>query len=288
MSLWTRLRQGLREPLAHFVLIGLALFLLHGWVAPTDAAGRRIVVSQARVDDMAREYRAQLGRGPTPEELKGLVDTYVHDEVLYREGMAQGLGRDDPVIRRRILQKYEIILEEDAGQGAPSDADLAAYLKAHAAQFERPASVTFDQAYFAVSGPPAEVEQRFEAARRAALRGADPAGLGEDSLLPRHVEGAPLDRVARDFGPAFAKGLADAPLGRWVGPVPSGYGAHLVRVAARTPPSLPPLVEVRAAVAREWEADRRRQALAGAYGKLRGDYDVAIKARLSQQLAARE
>jgi hypothetical protein len=281
------LRQFLREPLAHFVLIGLALFLLHGWVAPADEAGRRIVVNQARVDDMAREYRAQLGRSPAPEELKSLVDTYVHDEILYREGMAQGLGRDDPVIRRRILQKYEIILEEESGQGAPSDADLSAYLKAHPAEFERPATVTFDQVFFDASGSPAEGEQRFEAARRAALRGADPAGLGQDSMLPRHVETTPLDRVAQDFGPAFAAGLAEAPVGRWIGPLPSSYGAHLVRVAARTPPSLPPLDEVRAAVAREWEGDRRRRALAATYDKLRGDYDVAVKARLSQQLAAR-
>lgn len=277
----------LREPLAHFALIGLALFLVHGWVAPGDEASRRIVVDQARVDDMAREYRAQLGRSPTPGELKGLVDTYVRDEVLYREGMAQGLGRDDPVIRRRIRQKYEIILEEASAQGAPSDADLGAYLKAHPAAFERPGRVTFDQVYFAASGSPAEVEQRFEAARRAAVRGADPAGLGEVSMLPRHMETAPLDRVAQDFGPAFADDLASAPVGRWIGPVPSAYGAHLVRVTARTPPSPPPLDEVRAAVAREWEGERRRRTLAASYDRLRGNYDVAVKARLSQQLAAR-
>ena len=79
-------KQLLREPLAQFVLIGLLLFLIHGWVAPVDEASKRIVVSQARVDDMAREYRAQLGSAPTQQQLAGLVDTYVHDEILYREG----------------------------------------------------------------------------------------------------------------------------------------------------------------------------------------------------------
>jgi len=281
------LKQVLREPLAQFVLIGLLLFLLHAWVAPADEAGKRIVVNQARVDDMAREYRAQLGRSPTPDELKGLVDTYVHDEILYREGMAQGLGRDDPVIRRRVLQKYEIILEEESGGAAPSDADLAAYLDAHRADFERPGSVTFDQVFFAASASVAEVERRFEAARNAAVRGADPATLGQDSLLPRHVEATSLDRVAQDFGPTFAKGLAGAPVGQWTGPLPSSYGAHLVRVTARAPPSLPPLDEVRAAVARDWEGDRRRRALAANYGKLRSDYDIAVKARLTPQLAIR-
>jgi hypothetical protein len=46
----------LREPLLHFLLLGLALFLLYGRVATGDD-GRRIVVSQAQVDDLA----AQIG-----------------------------------------------------------------------------------------------------------------------------------------------------------------------------------------------------------------------------------
>jgi hypothetical protein len=269
------------------VLIGLLLFLIHGWVAPVDEASKRIVVSQARVDDMAREYRAQLGSAPTQQQLAGLVDTYVHDEILYREGMAQGLGRDDPVIRRRVLQKYEIILEESAGQAAPTDADLAAYLKEHPSEFSRPATVTFDQAFFSASGSTTEVERRFEAARRAADRGADSKTLGQDSLLPRHVEAASVDRVAQDFGPTFARGLTQVPVGQWTGPLLSSYGAHLVRVTARAPPSLPPLVAVRASVAREWEADRRRRSLTANYDKLRGDYDVAVKARLTPRLASR-
>jgi hypothetical protein len=282
------MRQLLREPLVQFLLIGLLLFLLHGWVAPLDEASKRIVVSQARVDDMAREYRAQLGRSPTQEQLAGLVDTYVHDEILYREGVAQGLGRDDPVIRRRVLQKYEIILEEAGAQAAPTDADLAAYLNAHRTDFARPATVTFDQVFFNTLGSSAEVERAFDAARRAAVRGADPTTLGQDSLLPRHVEAASAERIAQDFGPTFVKGLTEAPIGQWIGPLPSSYGAHLVRVTARAPPSLPPLDAVRGIVAREWEADRRQRALAANYDKLRSDYDVAVKARLAPQLASRE
>ncbi len=281
-----RFRQIVREPLVHFVLIGLVLFLLHGWIAPTDDASRQVVVSQARVDDMAREYRAQLGRSPSEAQLKGLIDTYVHDEILYREGMALGLGRDDPVIRRRVLQKYQIILEEADGQGAPTDAELAAYLKAHPADFSRPGEVTFDQVFFATTGSPAEVERGFEAAQRAVADGADPAKQGQDSMLPRHVASAPLDRVAGDFGEAFAEGVAEAPVGQWVGPVPSSYGVHLVRVSGRAPAAVPPLEEVRPLVARAWEAERRRQSLADSYRKVRGDYDVAVKASLLPRLAS--
>lgn len=283
-----RLAPLLREPLAHFLLIGLLLFLLYGWIGSSDDGGKRIVVTQARVDDMAREFSAQLGVSPTQQELEHLVDTYVRDEIVYREGMAMGLAHDDPVVRRRVLQKYQIILEEGSATTAPTDADLAAYLDAHRAKFARAGSVTFEQIYFATSGSPRDVERRFEIARRAAVAGADSARLGEETMLPRRLEAVSLDLVGQAFGMSFAKDIAQAPVGQWIGPVQSSYGAHLVRVAARAAPSTPPLNVVRGTVAREWEADRRRQALAANYQALRADYDVKVDARLTPRLASRE
>ena len=43
------------------------------------------------------------------EELRAAVDAYVRDEMLYREGLALGLDRDDPVVRNRIRQKADLL-----------------------------------------------------------------------------------------------------------------------------------------------------------------------------------
>lgn len=274
------LRGALREPLTQFLLIGLLLFVVYGWATPGSGSDRQIVVSQGRVDDMVREYQAQLGRPPTSDQLANLVDNYVHDEILYREGMSLGFGRDDAVVRRRILQKYLIIAEETAEPVEPTDAELTAYLNAHKAEFSRAGAVTFDQIVFDKSGSVAEVEGAVAAARRALASGADPASLGRNSILPRRQVAVSMGLVARDFGDAFAGRLNDAPVGEWVGPVASTYGAHLVRVSARSPSTLPTLDEVRPIVAREWEADRRKSAELAHYRKLRSGYDVVVEAEL--------
>jgi parvulin-like peptidyl-prolyl isomerase len=86
--------------------------------------------------------------------------------------------------------------------------------------------------------------------------------------------------VARDFGGGFAKQVGAAPVGKWIGPVASGFGVHLVRVNDRTAPTLLPIESVRAAVAREWESDRRARASEEEYRKLSGDYDVVIEGKL--------
>lgn len=269
-----------REPLLHFLLIGLALFLYYGHVARAEPDARRIVVSQAQVEDLVRQYQATWNELPTPRQLTTLVDAYVYDEILYREGRALGLDRDDTMIKRRVRQKLEIISEENISHDAPSDAQLSAYLQLHADAFRQPAVVSFEQIYFTQTGSAADLQRRIESARGSLERGADPAALGQPTMLPAHLEQTPLDLVVRDFGEPFARQLLSVPLGRWSGPLPSAFGSHLVRVSFLKPPELPPFTSVRPLVARAWEEDRRRLALDDDYRRLRRQYDVVIDASL--------
>lgn len=269
-----RFKSLLKEPVLHFLLIGLLLFAAYGWLAPADKSGARIMVTQSMVEGMALEYRTRWNRLPTEQELAGLVDAYVRDEILYREGVALGLDRDDPVIKRRVRQKLEVIAEEQGARDAATDADLAAYLAKHAERFTRPGTVSFEQIFFAAATPPSQLE----AARVAAQRGSDPARLGQPTMLPPSVRNVPFDLAARDFGREFVAELEGLPRDTWAGPVPSAFGQHLVRVTARTPALTPPLAEVRAAVAREWENARRMASLAESYKGLRGRYEVVVEA----------
>lgn len=264
---------ALREPLLHFLLIGLGLFVLYGQVSPGDSDGHSIRIGQRQADAIVAQYQAQWNRPPSMEELRALIETQVRDEILYREGRSLGLDRDDAVIQRRVRQKYDLIAEDENTPAAPGDAVLDAWRRAHASQFTQPAVVTFDQMFFNPSTTtPAEVAR----VSATLARGGD--ARGQSSMLPAHVDATALDMVARDFGDGFAKALATAPVGRWIGPVASGYGVHLVRISTRTSPALPPLAEVRAEVLREWENDQRIRAREAGYARLRADYDVAIDA----------
>lgn len=277
------IKSFLKEPVLHFLLIGVAIFAAYGLVAPNSKEGARIVVTQGVVDALAREYQARWQRPPAEQELTGLVEAYIRDEIMYREGTALGLGRDDPVIKRRVRQKLDVIAEEQLARDTPTDAELAAYLAQHADRFTRPGTVSFEQTYFPATATAAELE----AARASAVRGADPERLRPASMLPPRVENVPLDLVARDFGDEFAAGIATLPLNEWAGPVRSGFGQHLVRVTARTPPIVPPLAEVRPSVAREWENERRLASLAESYRKLRSQYEVVIEAKNVPPVATR-
>src|SRR5262245_21680490 len=106
----------LREPLVHFLLLGAAIFVFYGAVseAPVSAARDRITVTAGDVDQLRGLWERQWQRPPTHEELRGLIEQHVHEEVLYREALALGLDRDDDVVRRRLAQKFEFLTEDIA------------------------------------------------------------------------------------------------------------------------------------------------------------------------------
>jgi hypothetical protein len=274
------LRRIAREPLLHFLLIGLVLFLVYGRVAPDDADGRRIVVGQAQVDALARQFAASWNRPPTAPELRALVDSHVRDEILYREGAALGLDRDDAVVKRRVRQKYEVLSEELLAQDPPTDADLAAYLRENADAFRRPPVVSFEQVLVAQAGSSTDLAAAIATARRALERGTSPDRVGMSTLLPARASDRPLDLVAREFGDEFARQLDTLPVGAWSGPVTSGFGAHLVRLERRTPGVQPSLDEVRPAVVREWENARRKRAREANLAQLLETYEVVVEADL--------
>jgi PPIC-type PPIASE domain len=272
-----RIQKLLGEPMLHFLLIGIALFGAYRWVSPGDSGGRRIVITQGVVDDLVTQHVAARGRKPSTTELNHLIESYVRDEILYREGVRLGLERDDIVVKRRVRQKIEMIAEEDASTRAPMDADLSAYLTANQARFVQPAILTFEQVFLGQPTSGHGVVHAVGVTREALRSGTDPENLGKPTLLPYRMTRTPADLVARDFGGSFAGALEKVPVGEWVGPIDSSFGSHYVRVSDRTPAVAPQLAAVRDHVVREWENERRQRARNDAYAKMRGEYHVSIE-----------
>lgn len=273
-----KLRKLIREPLLHFLAIGAGLFWLFNIVSSErGGVDHRIVVTDATVAALVDHFRGVWMRPPADAELRGLVATYVREEVLYRDAISRGLDRDDPVVRRRVLQKLDVLAEESAASSAPTDAELEAYLRANATRYVRPAIIGFDQVQFDSDKRGARTNADIAAAITQLRAGADPGKFGDHSLLPPHVEPIPRDQVAREFGDRFADALINLPVGSWVGPLASSQADHLVRINSLDPARAATLAEARQAVARDWENDRRTRASSDYFQNLRRQYTVVYE-----------
>jgi hypothetical protein len=267
----------LREPLLHFFVLGLLLFVLYGLV--NDESGRsaeEIVVDQTRVAGMVATFEKTWRRPPTESELQGLIDAWVREEILYREGVAVGFDLNDPIIRRRVAQKMSFIADGMVPQ-TPTDEELDAWLRENIDDYQIPARYTFRQVYIDPQRHPDDLDAVMKDTEDALLEGVDPVSLGDASLLIDTVSDAAADDVIRVFGTEFADALREVTVGSWQGPIRSGYGLHFVLLGAFEPSRDPMLDDVRAAVERDLLSDKSREINEAFYEALRERYTVRIE-----------
>jgi len=274
------LKRLLREPLVHFLLLGALLFGWSAWQDGGAAAGsNRIVVTPGVVDYLAAGFSRTWQRPPSDIELKGLIDEHVKEEIAAREAMAMGLDRDDIVIKRRLRQKLEFLLVDDAAAAPPTDAELKAWLDRNPESFSIEPTLAFRQVLLRPERRGASMTA--DATKLLAkLRASGPEvatqDLGDASMLPAETQLQPLREVANSFGQDFADALMKLAPRQWSGPVESSFGLHLVLVRERTEGAAAELATVRPLVEREVLAERRKAELQALYERMLAKYSVRI------------
>ncbi len=269
------MRRLLREPLVHFLGLGALLFLLYGWLqGGVLNAPDEIVVSRGQLQSLKAQFERAWQRPPTSQELQGLVDSWVREEIFYREGLAAGLDRDDPIVRRRVGQKVEFMIDATP-TAAPSDGELQAWLDANPDKYAVEARYSLRQVYFNPERHGTKLEAVVAAAQRALAAGA--RDVGDSTLLPAALTDAAAFEIEGQFGAEFAESLKTMPIGGWQGPVRSAYGVHLVELGSRTAGRPATLDEVRAAVERDLLQARSSAAKEAVYEKLLSKYKIRIE-----------
>jgi hypothetical protein len=269
----------LREPLLQFLALGAMLFALYGFVGKRSAgAPEKIVVSASRVANLGDGFARTWRRPPSEQELQGLIEDYVRDELFYREGRAAGLDRDDVIIRRRVRQKMEF-LAEDMSAPEPSDEQLAAYLASNPERFRAEDQITFHQVFLSATRRANTMESDSKQVASVLARAdGDVTALGDPFLLGEEFRGVSPSKLTSIFGEDFSKRIAAMETGRWQGPISSGFGQHFVFIGERISGGSPLLDAVRPAVRREWANSQRLEAERKLYASLRERYEVVVEA----------
>ena len=246
--------QLLREPLLHFVVIALAAFGIRHAMTPPE---RGIVIDQALVDGLRRV--GGVGSGAEQSDAV-LVETWLRDELLFREALALGLERGDEIVRRRLILKMETILS--AVDREASEDELTAFMAENRSDFIARANMSFDHVFFSRDRRDDARADALDAQRDESPRG-DAFMLGE-----REVRRSP-EQLDQRFGERFGEHVAALDGDGWLGPVQSRYGWHLVRITERNVSTEPSLDAVRAHVEAAWRDRERRAQLREAIDRIR-------------------
>ena len=153
------MQKVLRDPLVHFLALGLVLFALFAWVTRDDASRDDRVIEVDRATLLSHiQYHA---RAFSPEaatahldamsdsEFERLVDAFVREEALYREALDLGMDRTDHVIKHRLVQSIEFITDDLALRTTQvTDDELGTYFEANRERYRIEPTVTFTHVFF--------------------------------------------------------------------------------------------------------------------------------------------
>ena len=275
----------IKDPFLHFMVIGAGLFIAYGLTVDESAEKEnQITISQLDVNNTIKRWKQRWQRLPSDEELQIVIEKKVRQEVFYREALALDLGKDDPVIRRRLAEKMMFIANDLLVPEQASDAQLLAFMKASPAQFSKPISTSFQHVYFnpdlhsmGTNSFNVEVQKYKGELNETDSTVVSYQSIGDDFYDEKSYQNLPSHQVARLFGQEFTQGLTQAPIGEWYGPINSGYGQHLVKLEQRSKPTLLPLGEIREDVLIQWKAAQQQQSNDSLYEELKSTYHIVIE-----------
>jgi peptidyl-prolyl cis-trans isomerase C len=282
-SLPPKLRHWLREPLLHFLVIGVLLFAAFGYAhrGVSSPTSHKIQLTPEDLNQLEVYFVSQWHREPTAVELAGLVEDRVRDEVLYREALNLGLDKNDTIVKRRMAQKMEFLSEDMANAHEPSPAELKVWYSKNEQRFTQADQVSFRHLYFSSDR---RGQRAYEDATVALGKIAgqpetsQAAALSDHFHLENAYEDQTRDELAKDFGLPFAQALFKAKPGSWQGPIQSGYGWHLVFVKAVTQGHAPNFEDIESDVKAAWLTEQRSQQWSTVYAAMRAKYDIVLPA----------
>lgn len=268
-------RKLLREPLLHFAIAGFVLFVV-GEIHRREANPFRIIVTPEREAQLVNRYALQFGSPPDAATRAALVKRDLEEEMLFRQGLALGLDRNDELVRRRIVQKMQFLLDDVSPPAEPAEAQLRVFYSRHADRYLTPERATFSHLYFSAERGEAAARGRAVQALKALATGrAHAEDFGDPFPDLSHFSAYDAKQVSRLFGPTqMAAAVFSAPIGRWAGPYESVYGWHLIHVDDRQGAARPPFPVVRDQVRTDYLLDAQESANRQAMSNLAREFTV--------------
>jgi hypothetical protein len=285
-------RRILAEPLVHFSLLGVAVFLAFELFGPGETPTDSIVVDRATLLTFM-QYRTNAFEFDlfnrqldelTDRERQLLIDEFIREEVLYREALAMGLEANDYIIRQRLVQKMEFLIEDTVSQNIePTDADLEQFYAEYSNDYLEPPVYTFTHVFFSREArgedqarTAAEAAQRDLNESRAAF--SDAVRFGDRPLFYQNYVERTEDFVLGHLGEEVVAGLREIPASEseWIGPFPSAYGWHVILMTRKRDSRLPELSKIEDRVRNDYGLVAIDRAERAAVSEIIDKYEVDV------------
>jgi len=271
------MKKLLKEPFIHFVFIGIAMFLLYGLVSDKTNSKNSIVINDFDVNNIISTWEMQWKRPPTEQELQKLINLNIKQEIFYQEALKMNLDHNDEIIKRRLAQKMQFLSNDIAALIEPNDKVLKVYFEKNKDKYLTPYAYSLYQITFSPDKrkdtyKDAEITlKQFPNATFDEMR-----QWGDKLPFDYYFSEINANELALQLGSKFSESIQKLETNKWVGPVPSGFGYHLVFITNKTEPKIPSFESIKKTLTRDFEYDNQKEVDEAIYKALKRQYDIHI------------
>ena len=266
----------LKNRLLHFLIGGAIIFSL---APPTPVVQPEITISRKMAESLVNKASRQPNL-LTIADKNRILDNFIRDELLFREGIHLGLDKGDQIIQNRVIQKVKYLLQKKAEAAVENeDALLKAWYLQHQDKWKVPIRLSFRQIFVSKTTPQAEQKiQKFyqDLITNPAL---NITNLGTRAAFPNKMRRASYSNVKSRFGTAFADIVFTLPANhRWNPPFRTENGWYLVRILTKQGGKVPPLAKIKRKVALSLRNYQQKQRIEQRVIELAPNYKITVNA----------
>ena len=271
------MKKFLNEPLFHFILLGIALFLLYGLVNNKTNAKNTILINDFDVNSIIASWDMQWKRPPTEKELQNLISLNIKQEIFYQEALKMNLDHNDEIIKRRLAQKMQFLSNDIAAMIEPTDEELKTYYKEHSDKYLTPYVYSLYQITFI----PDKRKDNYKDAAETLKQFPDATfdemkQFGDQLPFSYQFTDVNANELGLQLGSKFPDALQNSEMNKWIGPIPSGFGYHLVYITNETAPQLPEFELIKKDIIRDYEYNNQKEINELIYRELKKKYQIEI------------
>jgi hypothetical protein len=278
------MKKILKEPLVYFFVLGFVVFGLHSTLNREKQVKNEdpftVDITSADIEWIRSSWEARMKRQPTQEELQGLINRFIRDEILFREAMAMDLDDRDLVIQRRLVQKLTFVFEDLAETIELTDDELKKYMQENQDKYRIPEMISFTHIYFNPDKRKDVMEEAKTVLARlksAQIAPKEAVSLGDTIMIDSAFREKSPDEAARILGREFASKLFSINEKGWQGPIESTFGLHLVYISEHTASRMPEFENIRENVKNDFMYDRKKKVIDGAYNAVKSRYTILVE-----------
>ena len=286
--------QLFKDPLVHFLLAGLGLFLIFNLVSPNrgDLDPKTVIVDReailVHVQNTSKMFDPVLAAkkfdGMNEKQKDFLINDYIREEVMFREAVALGLDKEDYVMRRRVIQKLDFITDDIIERLVEvNDIVLNQYFKENKDDYYVEAFITLTHIFFDAEKHSNDELVKLAADKKNELNMksvifSDAIKHGDRFHYHVNYVEKTYDFIQSHFsekmaGQVFSLTPSDKD---WYGPFQSQYGQHLVMISKKQEGRYPTLEEVGRQVEMDYQRKEKMKRKDEAVKRIINTYNVQI------------